>query len=250
MNTTQYASDSFHWYAQDGSPCYEVPRADGKGTRPTTLRDAKKLGLVPSVTTITKLLAKRGLEVWLQRQVMLSALTMPRRDGESDAAFCDRILEEGKEAARIAAERGTALHTAIEKALQGNPQTEWDEHVQEVFSQLALIGIDVSCGTSERSFAHPDGYGGRIDLSSDTFLLDFKSKERIEDGKDYTYEEHIIQLASYSHGIGSKPRRLLNVFVGVEDRRVLIHEWSQKEAEIALKKFYLLLEYWKLRNLQ
>jgi len=29
-----------HWYFPDGTPHHEVARADGKGTRPTNLRDA------------------------------------------------------------------------------------------------------------------------------------------------------------------------------------------------------------------
>ena len=51
-----------HWYKQDGSPCYEVPYADPKkGMRSTTIRDARKLNLVPSVTTILQVMDKPGL---------------------------------------------------------------------------------------------------------------------------------------------------------------------------------------------
>ena len=38
--------NSEHWYSRDGRPAYEVESAKGM-MRPTTLRDARKLGLVP-----------------------------------------------------------------------------------------------------------------------------------------------------------------------------------------------------------
>ena len=41
-----------HWYDLDGQPCHEVPRAKGDGMRPTTLADARKLHLLPSVTNV------------------------------------------------------------------------------------------------------------------------------------------------------------------------------------------------------
>jgi len=60
-------SESVHWYTKDGEPAYTIERADGKGFRNTTLRDAKKLGLLPSVTTILGVAAKPGLQNWLQQ---------------------------------------------------------------------------------------------------------------------------------------------------------------------------------------
>ena len=52
-----------HWYDKDGSPRYEI---EGKtGLRPTTLRDARKHGWVPSVSTIWKdVVAAPGLVSW------------------------------------------------------------------------------------------------------------------------------------------------------------------------------------------
>ena len=63
------ASESNHWYTRDGEPMYTVEAAKG-GQRATTLRDARKLSLVPSVTTILNVAAKPALNQWLQRQVL------------------------------------------------------------------------------------------------------------------------------------------------------------------------------------
>ena len=72
-------SESNHWYAKDGTPMYTVPAKSGE-PRATTLRDAKKMGLLPSVTTIMKSAASPGLEAWKLNQMMLAALTLPRVD--------------------------------------------------------------------------------------------------------------------------------------------------------------------------
>ena len=53
-----------HWYLRDGTPYHEVERADGKGMRSATLRDARKSLAFPSVTNILSILAKPGLDAW------------------------------------------------------------------------------------------------------------------------------------------------------------------------------------------
>ena len=111
--------ESTHWYAKDGSPAYTVMAKNGE-QRSTTLRDAKKMGLLPSVTTIMKAAASPGLEAWKINQMMLAALTLPRGEGEGEESFIKRIQADSKEHARKAAERGTQVHTAIEQFFDGH----------------------------------------------------------------------------------------------------------------------------------
>ena len=89
------SAESVHWYGKDGSPQYTVKAKDGSD-RPTTLRDARKLDLVPSVTTILKVAAKPGLEAWKLEQMLLSALTLPRTQNEPEKDFIARIVEIGR----------------------------------------------------------------------------------------------------------------------------------------------------------
>ena len=56
------SEESGHYYTRDGSPAYTT---NGRGT---TLRDARKLGLKPSVTTILQVVDKAALTSWLVRQ--------------------------------------------------------------------------------------------------------------------------------------------------------------------------------------
>jgi hypothetical protein len=71
-----HAAESLHWYDRDGKPAYTVKAKDGSD-RPATLRDARKLNLVPSVTTIIRCAAAPGLELWKANQLMMAALTLP-----------------------------------------------------------------------------------------------------------------------------------------------------------------------------
>jgi hypothetical protein len=78
-----------HWYQPDGTPLHQVPKADGKGMRDTTLADAKKLGLLPSVTGITDIVAKPALMNWKAAQVAAAAFENPpdqRRVGRNTSS--------------------------------------------------------------------------------------------------------------------------------------------------------------------
>ena len=72
---SKFTAESGHWYAQDGEPMYTIVGANGV-ERNTTLRDARKEGFVPSVTTIIGIAAKPSLENWKIDQALNSALTL------------------------------------------------------------------------------------------------------------------------------------------------------------------------------
>ncbi len=249
----QIISEQGRWYARDGSPVNTVIGKNGR-ERPTTITDARALDLVPSVTSILKIAAKPGLEIWKQKAVMLSALTMPRLAGETDEALCDRILFESREQGRIASDRGVDLHGAIEKLIKGEiVPAPWGPHVIAVRNALSQYGIEITEGKPEHTFVSPLGYGGKLDWHTDKIIIDFKTKDRIEEKKKLAYDEHVYQLAAYAEGLWGEnlpwKRRLINVFVGAQDGAVRIHEWSAEDAEHGWKCFEALLSFWKLTHL-
>lgn len=130
-----HAAESTHWYAPDGSPAYTVRGKNGK-ERNTTLRDARELGLVPSVTTIIKCAAAPGLEAWKQQQVLHAALTLPRIEGEPEKDYLERIMRDSQEQARKAAERGTEIHAAIQEYFSDKPYVSVSPHVLAVVEEL------------------------------------------------------------------------------------------------------------------
>ena len=74
-NYNKFTSESGHWYSRRRA-VYTIIGANGR--KNTTLRDAKTLGLVPSVTTIIGMIAKPSLENWKINQALNSALSLER----------------------------------------------------------------------------------------------------------------------------------------------------------------------------
>ena len=112
---------SSHWYKLDGTPVHKLPTADGRGERPTTIRDAQRLGLYPSVTSVLGLLAKPGLEKWKLDQVALATLRTPKTAEESEDYWCSRVRNAAFEQVEEAADLGTMIHGALERAPDGEP---------------------------------------------------------------------------------------------------------------------------------
>ena len=251
------ASEQTHWYGKDGSPQYTVKAKDGSD-RPTTLRDARKLNLVPSVTTVLKIAAKPGLEAWKQEQMLLAALTLPRRPEESERDLINRIVADSKETAKRAAERGTRVHESIESWYDGVRPVD-HEDIAKAFEEAVFNHFKThpfQPWQTETAFASELGYGGKVDLwckadeSAPTgIVLDAKTKE-FDDGDDVAgYDEHLLQLAAYRHGLGVPHARCANVFASVTKPGLIkIIEWSEEDLQRGWKMFNHLLGYWKLKN--
>ena len=251
------AAESVHWYQQTGAPQYTVVAKDGSD-RPTTLRDARKMDLVPSVTTVLKVAAKPGLEAWKQEQMLLAALTLPRDPNESEKDFIARIVFDSKETAKSAAERGTRIHESIENWFLGNKNVEhattakvFEESIFEHFKTHPM-----QPWLTERSFASPMGFGGKVDLycKADEYapvgiVLDTKSKDFGPDDKVDAYDENLLQLAAYRHGLGVPHARCANVFCSrTHPSLVKIVEWPEEELVKGWEMFQCLLRFWKLKN--
>ena len=244
-----FATESGHYYdAKTGEPRYTITGKNGK-LRNTTLRDARTLGLVPSVTTITKILDKPGLKPYFRKQMFDSCLTTPRPVGMSDENFYDECCKWANEHASLAAEKGTAVHGAIERHAQGKTvEPEYFAHVNAVEIALEKVGIALSYGQSERSFAHPDGFGGKLDWSNETTVIDFKTKGEIKDEKKLVWDEHYMQLAAYAYGLSIVAPRCLNVFVGVTDCKIVVIEHDAADIARGLRMFKLCLFLWQEKN--
>ena len=241
-----HASESQHWYGRDGSPQYTVKAKDGS-ERPATLRDARKMGLVPGVSTILGCCDKPGLNIWKIDQAIMAALTLPRIEGESSDSFVARVKVDAKETAKKAAERGTAIHAAIQGAYEGQPALGYIEHVQGAMA--AVNAWMAQRWTPERSFAHPMGFGGKADLSSAVAVLDFKSKEFDESTPLKTWDEHAMQLAAYRQGLGMPHARAAICYVSATTPGLAkLIEIPEEDLKKGWKCFYSLLQYWKAKS--
>lgn len=241
-----------HWYTSEGAPCYEVTAKNGN-SRATTLADARKMGLVPSVTTVLSVLAKPALETWKVRQGILAALTLAREPGEADDTYLSRLLTDSGQQARAAAEEGTRIHDAIEQAYKGRVvPRQYRPHVDAAMESVEAMFPGVDDWTPEASFCHPDGFGGKVDLHSPShgYVVDFKGKDGdFTDGKRLAYDQH-WQLAAYQHGLRLPRIACGNVFVSrTHPGKASGHKWSEPDIDKGLGVFLAALSVWKrLRN--
>jgi hypothetical protein len=237
-----------HWYERNGTPRYTVIAKNGK-ERDTTLRDARQLGLVPSVTTILDVLNKAALVEWKVKQGILAALTLPRVSSESDEVFLARVLDDSKQQAIQAAEEGTRIHDAIEASFKGLPvPLAYMPHVKAAREKLYEAFPDVTDWIAETAFASTLGYGGKVDLHSPShgIVTDHKSKDIAPgDVKRLAYDQD-WQLSAYHKGLNLKPNVCANIFVSrTVPGYVEIHIWKAEEIEKAWNVFACALATWK-----
>jgi len=248
MSEIKYAAESGHWYDRSGNPAYTTKTKDGR-ERPTTLRDARKDDLVPSVTTILKVAASPGLERWKQEQVLMAALTMPRKEGESESEYLTRVMEDSKETGRKAADEGTMIHAAIEKHYRGQEvESQYQAYVDGCKRAINAHFNDWDW-EAEKSFCNTLGYGGKVDMHTTGIVVDIKTKEFGPDDDIPKYDEHRMQLAAYRMGLHMPTARCANVFVS-RSHPGLVHvlEWDQEELDQAWQMFAMLLRFWQIKN--
>lgn len=253
------AEDKGHWYSHAGQPRHYTPYADKKREgelRKTTLRDAKREGYLPSVTSILQIINKPGLELWKLEQCLMAALTLPRAEAESEDGFAKRVVEDMKAQTKEAARKGTNLHNAAERYLQRKslylddatsklfvPVQKWiDEEVEEV-----ILTETVQVHQKEQ-------YAGTIDLiailkSYGPAIVDFKTQQT--KAKPIFYDEWALQLESYRQAYldtypkASFPALLSVIIASDEPREVQIHQWPNEDTEDRIQAFNAAHTLWR-----
>jgi hypothetical protein len=242
-----------HWYCGvTGKPRYTVIGKNGK-ERNTNVKDARQANLVPSVTTINSMLAKNGLNTWLQTEAIKAAIEYPRWDRESENEWVSRILELSKAKSKEAAERGTRIHDILDSYFSLDYVPEWPNYVYNLRKLL-----DATFGNrlwiSEKSFAHPEGYGGKCDLYSKAdpinnlpgIVIDFKTTEK-SPGELTPYYEYTLQLSAYREAL--VPGAVCaNIFVNGETNEVAIKVHAEQDLKDGYEAFLCLLRVFKLKN--
>lgn len=255
---TIHTANGARWYYPDGQPCYELPKAKGDGVKSPTLADARKLNLLPSVTTILQLLDKPALNDWKVEQGVLAVLTTPRLPGELDDAFVHRVLQvervQDQESTK-ARDIGTAIHAALEDYFTGqevDPDIRpWmDAAAKEVAKQGELV-------TAEKILVG-DGYAGKTDLiqeAKDVWKLwDFKTTRKLPE--KCSWDEHVLQLAAYAAAYFKKIAfleqasiRTFNCYIStIEQGKFIIHENSHDWQKDYGQGFAPLVIHWQWKN--
>lgn len=255
-----------HFYANDGTPRHYMPNASKPGEmRETTIRDARKHNLNPSVTTILKVMDKGDILLeWQIKQALYAALVHPNgfprleRDAngaisEKDPAFikwAGECRRDAKRQVEVKAERGSILHDAMMLAHKRYHEIE-PQYLAHVDGMMQMLrdNFGEREWIAEHNFACALGFGGSIDLHTpeddpDPIILDYKFKDFDEsrDASYFVYDEHKIQLAGYRLGINRPKARLFNAFGSISDPGlVLLHAHSEEDARQGEQMFRAVL---------
>ena len=260
-----------HWYTNAGEPMHEVPNASKPGQmRETTLRDARKLKLNPSVTTVTKIIDKGDMLLqWGKRQAIYSAVIagipkfqlvdgcLPQGRGTEFENWANACIKDAEAQVREKAERGSILHDAMMKAHHAYEHIE-PQYLAHVDGMMAMLERNFGKREwiAEKCFAHEDGFGGSVDLQTadddeDQIILDYKFKDFDEsrDAEYFVYDEHRMQLGGYRKGLRKPGARLFNAFGSItQPGLVLLHAHSEEDARKGEAMFDLALRFWQAKN--
>ena len=248
------ASEGGHWYGRDGSAQYQIIGKNGK-LRDVTLRDARKLNLLPSVSGIIDVEAKPALTRWFVEQAYMACLTLPRIEGETLENFKMRAATDAGMQAELARARGNVIHAEIERYLV-HGRVENDQSLP--FVVPVADWLDRNFGkvvwATEKSFAHPFGFGGKVDLhtrdTNEQIVLDFKTKafDAEKATKKMAWDGHAMQIHAYANGLGLPHARKFNLFISTTVPGLLVgHEWLA-DSDYQWEAFRHLLRVWQLRK--
>lgn len=232
-------------------PCHTLPKKDGSGMKNVTLREARELGLLWSVTRVCNTVAKPGLEAWKQEQAIMAALTLPRLPDEPLDAFARRVIADMDAQSDKAREFGSLLHRQIEQDLRGEldvPDWTCENHLAAVHAWLKDWCLDFHA--TEIIVGDPAlGVAGKLDLDCTLkdfgrSIIDFKT-QKVRNNKPNFYLEWGLQLAAYRHCIQLEDgisRRIVSVIIDTGDEpRIFAHWWPDDIDYLGL--FKGLLEY-------
>jgi hypothetical protein len=276
---------SSHWYRHDGSACHTVPNKSKPGeTRSTSLTDARKLGLLPSVTTILDLLDKPQLTEWkleqltkeFQRRTLILADTshevmaglhdIARRDFDTlHADICERAFQQVEDAA----DAGKLIHGAAELFLSGrdydadelvflpelNERFKMNTFIDPIQRFVAEHGIHPT-GHEVKVVNLAHGYAGTGDLpmtcKRGIGFGDWKTRKTKPGKPVKAYDGQLMQIGAYHGGhysVVPRPGDFIsgfNLFISTtEPGRVEGVWYSAEEIATAYEAFTHLAALWR-----
>jgi hypothetical protein len=248
-------TDGAHWYERDGTPAYTRLTKDGR-ERNTTLRDARKENLFPSVTTILGILRAPFLERWKLENLLVASLTLPRMDGEDEQSYAHRVWEDAQSVGQKATGFGSRYHDLAELRLRlgSLDRVTVDEDLADYAPHLnrwCEENIE-EVGDQEFTVVGDPGFAGRVDAYvkhkvHGWVYMDWKT-QNVKGGKPNFYGKWVQQLAAYRHA-DKRDGGILSVVIDSNEPAPLVEKlWSEDECDHALETFLATTHLWQLIN--
>jgi len=250
-----------HWYTADGHPQHTVTGSDGQ-KRNTTLRDARKLRLYPSVSAITKMIPNPSLERWKQEQIINAAIAARANQSLKDDEYARYVMAQSRRKMVDARAFGSLFHEAVETIAKTGVlfDVKFDPVREHVIRYLQWAkDVKLSVLRSEFTAVHHSvGYAGQVDMfarcEGKQTLLDFKTQNitvqqpTIDDVN--VYDSWGMQLAAYWNAEwDGKPKRMpviMSVIIPSETASYpIVKVWSKAEIDRAWATFKTCARLWK-----
>jgi hypothetical protein len=239
-------TESSHYYLGSGESCHG------------DLRSARKVGAFPSVTTILGAAgpSKQGLMNWKEEQAILSALSLPRNDGEADSDFAKRVVLDSRKEVEAAAIRGTQIHSLAEIIINGEEPGELVKGYEEHYAGLkewreCCVG---KVHASESVLVNEaEGYAGRVDLIADIHgkieVVDFKTRKFKKDAKGISkasgYETDLLQLSAYAYAFTDDGMACRNILIDPVTGQLQDIRYTAEQVAQAFEAFTSICKVWR-----
>jgi hypothetical protein len=245
-----------HFYDRiTAEPRHFVKMKSGK-MRPSTVRDAKKNGWNPSVSTVLSNISDDGILRWQKEEIIDACWLSPYNCGADIKKWKTKIRQLSDRKREIAASDGQRIHKALEMYYKGEQcelaQLDTDI-VTEVDKFLWREFGDVYW-EAEKTFTldFGGGYGGCVDLHTKDgkgIILDFKSQQTGDHNNFKYYKKYLQQLAAYAYGLGKEKGDCYILKVSSTHPGVIgLKKYSKNEIDRAFNEFYHLLRYYYISN--
>lgn len=259
MTTLKVRADGAHFYTPDGEPKHMVIGSTTGRERPTTIRDAKKYGWLPSVTTVLRggLPTSQGLVIWKAQKLVEQALTMERLPDESDEDFIKRLQDEAAREEAYAPDLGTDVHRLIDDYLQGRMVSGSREAmaVFEIFKHWIDANVADVLLTETTITETTWGYAGQVDAvlrlkDGREGLFDWKTQGTKGTGKIKVRKDWQYQMGAYEYALPDSYAEGVNVVVPSDVPKATAREvrWDRTDLDDGLKVFLHALMTYRLVN--
>ena len=196
--------NSAHWYTPDGKPFHHIEE-NGR-VRVTTLRDARKYSLYPSVTSILNILSKPGLEKWKLRQITDVAFNNPSIQLEEKTAdsYNSKVIGMAFLKVHDAANLGSRIHHELDVCTKGKECSDKEiaKYIQGFLDWQK--DKDIRFTDTETVVVNKEhGFAGRVDAffqygKEGIGILDYKTRKFDKDEQPATYDNEVLQLGAYA----------------------------------------------------